>query len=229
MKGRFNIKRMIIGTLWTIVGTAGIGLGSACFRTASMGLDALGSLVTGTSQLTGFSYGNCQLGINLVILVIMLFAHREAIGIGTLVSMSGVGYVSDFGVWLIRDVFGLTDPGMIVRIIFLIPGLFFLGFGIALYMSPRLGTCPYDDIPVMLEMATKRKLPFVYGRILTDILAMILGVSFCLLADQSVLLVLGVGTVFNAVLTGPIIKFCRDHFTEKLVKRSMGVTTEGET
>ena len=212
MKGKM-IKRV----LYVILGTALLGVGSGCFRTAGLGMDALGSMILGISDFTGISYGSTQLMLNGFLLVVMFFLDRRNIGIGTVISMAGVGYVSDFVVWLLKDVAGFQPEGFL-RSVMLIPAMFFLSFGIAFYMTPALGTAPYDDVAVIIEGISKRRIKFQYARIITDVVSMGIGITFALLAGESVFRVLGVGTLVNALLTGPLIQICRKYFALPLMK-----------
>jgi uncharacterized membrane protein YczE len=85
-------------------------------------------------------------------------------------------------------------------------------------MTPALGTAPYDDVAVIIEGVSKHRIKFQYARIITDVVSMGIGITFALLAGESVFRVLGVGTLVNALLTGPLIQICRKYFALPLMK-----------
>lgn len=78
-------------------------------------------------------------------------------------------------------------------------------------MKTDLGISPYDSVALILEKVTNQKLPFHLARITSDITVTVICVLFCLLSGHSVGMVLGVGTVCNALLNGPLIRFFRKH------------------
>ena len=202
--------------IWMIIGNFLLGVGSGCFRIAELGLDAYSCLVLGCSDLTGISFGTTMLGLNLIFLVVMIFLDRKHIGAGTIMNLVMVGYVSDGTVWLVREVMGLS-PGGIGQTLFLIVGLLLVGLGIALYTTPNLGNSPYDDLAFIIEERSKHRIKFHYARIIGDLVSLLAGVVFALIAGQSVFRVAGIGTVCSAVLTGLIISFFKRHVTIPLV------------
>ncbi len=192
--------------LLMIGGISLIGIGVAFFRLAGFGVDPFTGMNLGISMFLNWSFGNWQLLANAVILVAVFFTARSCIGLGTLVNMVCVGYLADLICWLFLEVhFGLP-----ARVACLAAALFFLSFGVALYMKGDLGIAPYDSVAIVIETVTHQKIPFHYARILSDITVAIVGAIFCIAAGESLWQIIGIGTVCNALLNGPAIQMFRN-------------------
>ena len=124
-----------------------------------------------------------------------------------------VGYIADFICFLVNDVaqIHITMP---LRIIALILGQFMASMGVALYMTADMGVAPYDAVAIIIEKATKGKIPFHIARVSSDITVVMIGVLFCIIGKNSVWSIVGIGTIINACCNGPMIQF----FKEKVIK-----------
>ena len=140
-----------------------------------------------------------------LILAVVFFTVRSCIGLGTLVNMVCVGYIADFICWLVQEALTLT-LGIPVRILLLPAALLFASSGVALYMKADMGIAPYDSVAVVIETLTRERIPFHIARILSDVTVVVIGAGSCLMAGETVWLVIGVGTVCNAFLNGPAIQ-----------------------
>jgi len=96
-----------------------------------------------------------------------------------------------------------------VRAALLLPALLFASSGVALYMKGDMGIAPYDSVAVVVETLTRKWVPFHLARILSDVTVVVVGAVFCLLAGEPIWLVVGAGTVCNALLNGPAIQLFR--------------------
>ena len=105
---------------------------------------------------------------------------------------------------------------MVLRILALCLGTLFASLGVALYMIADMGLAPYDSVALIIEKLTKGKVPFQFARVASDITVIVIGVAFCLAADNNVWLIVGIGTIANALLNGPLIQFFRKRI-EKVV------------
>ncbi len=197
---KISIKRIIL----VFIGVALIGIGSTFLRISGMGTDPFGCMNIGVSGVIGIGYGTYQLIVNIVLLIPLFIFLRKGIGIGTFVNMIGVGYVSDFGVFLLGKI-GLTDESiadsLLIRIVFLIVALFIFCMGVAIYMECNLGIAPYDALGEMIPMWMKNKIKFSAARIITDIICVAIGFF-----TGSVV---GVATVITAFFTGPVVSMFR--------------------
>lgn len=198
------------------VGILFIGICVASFRLSAFGVDAFTCMNLGISGFLHMTFGTWQLIMNAAILVLVFFTARECIGAGTIVNMVCVGYMADFMCWLFQDVLSIqmTLP---LRIGALVTGSLFAGMGVALYMVAELGIAPYDSVAIIIEKKTNGRIPFQTARVISDVTVVIVGVVFCLMAHGNLWLIIGIGTICNALFNGPVIQFFKTHMAEPLM------------
>ena len=211
-------KNFIKRCVMMVVGILFIGICVGAFRLSAFGLDAFTCMNLGISGFLRMSFGTWQLIMNAAILALVFFTARRCIGAGTIVNMVGVGYMADFICWLFQEVWevNMTLP---LRVLALVTGSLFAGIGVAFYMAAEMGIAPYDSVALIIEKGTNGKIKFQYARVLSDITVVIVGVAFCLLSGGDLRLIIGIGTVCNALFNGPLIQFFKVHAAEPLLKK----------
>ena len=198
-----------------LLGILLIGICVTCYRLSEFGVDPFSGMNLGISGFIGWSFGNWQLVANILILVVVFFTVRHLIGPGPVINMVGVGYTADFLCWVVLDVLKV-EMTLPLRILALCLGTLFASLGVALYMIADMGLAPYDSVALIIEKLTKGKVPFQFARVASDITVIVIGVAFCLAAGNNVWLIVGIGTIANALLNGPLIQFFRKRI-EKVV------------
>ncbi|MCI9174455.1 MAG: hypothetical protein HFH49_05820 [Lachnospiraceae bacterium] len=193
-----------------------IGMCVASYRMSGFGVDPFSCMNLGVSGFVGMSFGTWQLIVNALLLVIVWFTVRSCIGLGTIVNMVFVGYTADFLCWVFLDQIGLTVT-MPLRIFLLAVGTLFASLGCACYMAAEMGIAPYDSVAFIVTKYTKDKVSFRAARVLSDLIVIAAGITFCLLAKNNIWEIVGLGTIVNACCNGPLIQFFRGKF-EKLLK-----------
>lgn len=208
----FFIKRVLM----MLIGILFIGICVGSYRLSAFGVDAFTCMNLGISGFLNMTFGTWQLIMNTAIFVVVLFTARECIGAGTIVNMIGVGYMADFICWLFQDILSIqmTLP---LRIGALILGSLFAGMGVAFYMVAEMGIAPYDSVAIIIEKKTKGRIPFQSARVLSDVTVVIIGVIFCLISHGDLWLIIGIGTICNALFNGPLIQFFKTHLAEPLL------------
>lgn len=193
-----------------ITGILFIGICVGAFRLSAFGVDAFTCMNLGISGFIHMSFGNWQLIMNGAILVLVFFTIRHCIGAGTIVNMVGVGYMADFICWLFQEALKV-EMVLPLRIGALVIGCLFAGLGVSFYMVAEMGIAPYDSVALIIEKWTQGKIPFQYARVVSDVTVVIIGVVFCLLSGGELRLIIGIGTICNALFNGPLIQFCKVH------------------
>ena len=180
-----------------MAGNLFIGICVGAYRLSAFGVDAFTCMNLGLSQFVGMTFGTWQLLVNVVILGLVFWKARGRIGPGTVVNMVGVP----------------------LRVAALMAGSVLSALGVALYITPELGTAPYDSLGLIVEDAAGGRVSFRSARVAIDVTAVVTGVVFCLLAGGELRLILGVGTVCNALFNGPMIQFFRTRVAEPVMNK----------
>ncbi|MCD8118329.1 MAG: hypothetical protein LUE29_02340 [Lachnospiraceae bacterium] len=133
------------------IGILLMGLMLSVLMKLNLGTDPYSCFVKGFSGQVGISYGNAQLLVQLVLFVFVVLFARNLIGIGMIANMVFLGYITDFGTYVL-DRFVAESAWEIaaVRYGLLIPALAVFIFGAALYMAVDLGMSPYDGMPFLI-------------------------------------------------------------------------------
>lgn len=181
-----------------------IGMCVASYRMSGFGVDAFSCMNLGVSGFLRMSFGTWQLLINAVLLLVVWFTIRHCIGPGTVVNMVCVGYTADFLCWLFLNRIGLQVT-MPLRILFLILGTLFASLGCACYMIADMGISPYDSVAFIITKYAHGKISFRFARVMSDVVVIVIGVGFCVMAHNSIWEIVGLGTIVNACLNGPLI------------------------
>lgn len=189
-------------------------LGVTLFLLADLGSDPFNVLVQGVfrtlSHITGWNFlthGYTHVGINLLIILILLFVDRTYIKPGTVFCMAFGGPIIDFFTALLGKYIhvGLPVP---VRLAVLAAGCIILAYGMTVVMKSDAGTGPNDLVAVAIS--EKRHFPFGITRTATDasfvVLGFILGGRF------------GIGTIVCVALVGMVAERFLP-VNEKLIKR----------
>ena len=206
-KGKNSIfKRCVM----MVTGIFFIGLCVGAYRLSGFGVDAFTCMNLGISGFLHMTFGTWQLIMNAGILVVVFFTVRQCIGAGTIVNMAGVGYMADFICWLFQEVLRV-EMTLPLRIVALLIGCIFAGLGVSFYMVAEMGIAPYDSVALIIEKTTDGKIPFQYARVISDVAVVIVGIVFCLLSGGNLWLIIGIGTICNALFNGPLIQFFKVH------------------
>lgn len=205
---KYNVKRF----LFMLLGNYCIGLASAIFRTADFGTDPFTCMNLGISSHLPISYGTFQMLVNIVLFIPVTILARESFGIGGIVNMFGIGYISDFMVFVFSR-FGLSINAIHayvpLRVAMVFLALMILGFGCGVYMECNMGASPYDMIPQIIENRTKGRFRFKWARVMDDLICLTIG----FLTGARVQF----ATIIVAFGTGPLFAFFREHVAKKLL------------
>lgn len=211
----FFLKRCIM----MLTGILFIGVCVGAFRLSAFGVDAFTCMNLGISGFLHMSFGTWQLIMNAGILVVVFFTVRHCIGAGTIVNMVGVGYMADFICWLFQKALKV-EMTLPLRTAALIIGCVFAGLGVSFYMVAEMGIAPYDSVAIIIEEVTKGRIQFQYARVLSDVTVVITGVVFCLMSGGNLWLIIGIGTICNALFNGPLIQFFKAHVAQPIMNSS---------
>lgn len=174
-------------------------LGVSLFLLSDLGSDPFNVFVQGlyrtldrTLALSWLSHGRTHVAVSLLIILVLLFADRTYIKIGTALCMLFGGPIIDFFSALLAPL--LVGAGLPVRLCLLVAGCVILAFGMTIVIRSDAGTGPNDLVALVLS--EKRGWPFSWTRVCVDALFALLGF---LLGG-----VVGAGTLVCMFLVGPV-------------------------
>ena len=206
--------------LMSLAGVCICAVSVGIFKIAAFGVDPFQSLMSGLDNLIPIPFGTLYVLVNLVLLVFSLLADRRNIGIATFINLFLLGYITQFTYEWLQIL--LPDPSLPVRSLCLVVGIVVICFGSSLYMTANLGVSTYDAVAIVLSRKWKWG-QFQYVRICCDLVCVLLGTGFFLLAGGTVAqipTIAGVGTVITAFFMGPLIQFFCDRVAIPFLEKS---------
>lgn len=209
MKQQFSDPVQRRRNLVMLFGILCIGIAVGFYRLGCLGVDAGTCMVLGISFLAGMTHGTMNVIVNVLILLVMVCYMRRIIGAGTIINFLLVGYIADFVCWFIQEICSVGDD-LWIRLIWFGIAICLSTFGAAIYIDADKGIAPYDALSLMLQKKCP-KLSFRFARVIVDVTSVMIGVACCLLAGRNLSLVIGLGTVVTAFLTGYIVHFFRQN------------------
>ena len=184
-----KLRRVVM----TIAGVTASGVAVGFFNYSAFGMDPFQVLAHGLWNLTPIGYGTFYTIFSLFLLIFTLIMDRKKIGLGTVINMFLLGYITEFFSWLFATLF--PGGGFFFRLLMLFIGITIMCLGAALYFTANMGVSVYDAIALCLSERTPIK--FQYCRMGSDIICVIIGFIF---GAQ-----VGLGTVITMFFTGPLI------------------------
>ena len=219
IKDMFAQHNMVKRVVMTVISIIVMGFGIALFNVSGFGVDPFTSMNMNISSTLGIGYGTYQLIVNAVIIVfVVIVAHRGLIGVGTVINMVGVGYSCEFFSGLIAP---HISNSLAVRICLLAAGIIVLCFSCSLFFVSNIGVGPYDSLSFMLSQFTH--IHYKWLRVMTDIAVIIIGLvvsgglTSLLKGDISGVKNIGIGTIITAFMMGPLVNFFSKHITSKIL------------
>ncbi len=199
---KINVRETIIRLLLLFLGLIIAHLGVTLFLLADLGADPFNVLIQGLRLLvikTGLSptHGTAHMCVCFLIVIILLFADRKYVKLGTLVCMFCGGPIIDFFTLILQGL-GISQAGLVIKIIVLVLGCGILASGMSLVIRSEAGTGPNDLVAVVISEKSGWRFSIV--RIVTDVLFVLIGF---LLGGK-----FGIGTVICAFLVGPVAERC---------------------
>ena len=145
-------------------------------------------------------------------LIAVLLLDRHYIGVATFINLFLTGYNVDFSQHTISRL--CTEPGLVLRVVFLAVGVVLMCFASSLYMTADLGVSVYDAIPIVIS--NRKGWPFKFVRISSDLVCVAIG-TVCVLAGAVGAPLPGLGTIITAFFMGPLVDFFNRKFSRPLL------------
>lgn len=210
------VKRVVLSFISIII----MGFGISLFSVSGFGVDPFTSMNMNVASTLGIGFGTYQMIVNAVILLyVVIVAHRGLVGIGTAINMIGCGYACEFFQNLIQPIVK-SHYTFAVRIPLLLFGIVTLCFACSLFFTANVGVGPYDALGFMLSRGIKLKYKWV--RVITDITVIIIGLVVSGGLDAifhgnfAEIKNIGIGTIITAFCMGPLVNAFNKHVSAKI-------------
>lgn len=184
--------------LAALVGVLLIGIGVAFNNCTGLGNDSVGIVYDGIRVFFGLSQSQLDWVSNAVnggILVLLLFAGRKYVSVGTLVYFVPYGMCINIGNKLYEILVKAEGPG--TQIAFSAAGCFLLYLGVAMFITMDIGVDPFTGVVLLLAEKTGKEFRTV--KMIFDFVMIILGWS---LGGRA-----GMVTIVTALTAGPCIQY----------------------
>lgn len=204
--GFFEKKHFWPRLVITVMAVIIMGFCLSWLLLVDLGTDPCTVMNNSIAKTIGWSLGNWQATLNIILLIIVVIFGGRNLGFGTLANMFLVGYSIDFFSWIWAKIVpeGLFDS-TVVKIVVLVPAIVVFVFAVAVYMDMNMGTAPYDALSIIISKRLP-KVPFKVVRIIFDAIVTMIGILFGG--------TLGIVTVLMVLALGPVIEW-----VSKLISR----------
>lgn len=210
------VKRVVL----SLISIAVMGFGISMFSLSGFGVDPFTSMNMNVASAVGMGFGTYQLIVNLIILVfVIVVAHRGLVGVGTVFNMVGSGYTCEFFQNLFSPIVK-EHYTYALRVPLLAVGIITLCFACSLFFTANVGVGPYDALGFMLSHSTR--LEYKWMRVLTDITVVLIGLAASggltsiVQGNISEVKNIGIGTLITAFCMGPLINFFNKYASAKI-------------
>ena len=182
------MKHFLFRLLNMVIGLVLFALGIVTTVKANIGFPPWDVFHVGLSETLGLTFGITSMVVGMVILVVVVLMG-EKIGLGTIVNIVVIGIFIDIIIFV--DIIQ-TPENLVLGILMLILGLFFVSIGSYFYIGSGFGTGPRDGLMVVLTKRTK--LPVGICRSAVELLVTVVG---WLLGGM-----VGIGTLISVIGIG---------------------------
>lgn len=189
-------KDLITKIIFLILGLIHIGVGASLFVLSNIGSDPFNVFMQGISNHTILTIGMANSMVSFIWFVIIFFASRKYIRLGTVFAVLILGPMTDLAMFIFSPIINSQLP-LSIRVVTMLIGCNIIALGVAVVYNVNLGMVPNDIMSVMI--AEKTNFQFRWVRITYDVSIVVIG---SLMGG-----VFGVGTIVCAILTGPLIQF----------------------
>lgn len=198
-----------------LIGIMVMSFGIALMITADLGSAPWDVLHIGLTNRFGLTIGSWTIIMGFLLLMLATLITKEWPRLGAYLNMVFVGVFVDFFLILLS-----TPSSLVVQSCMLVFGIFIMGFGIGIYISPKCGAGPRDS--VMLAISQKTGASVARVRIFMEVLVLIVGWG------------LGgpvfIGTILFSVLIGHVtgfsINYCQKWMDARKRKLERGIRVE---
>lgn len=186
-----KINRLLFHLMISSMSAMILGFGCVFFVQASLGSDAMTTLMNGMEITLGCTLSQCNLIINVVMILLAFLIERKQIGIGSIL----YPIVSSQGISLGFQWIPMLSGYM--QIVGYLCGIILLSLAIAIASKTDCGKNPYDAL--CFAIMNHRKVKYNLIRSVLDAFMLVIGI---ILGGTY-----GIGTLFGVLLIGTVAMY----------------------
>lgn len=220
MKDMFTQHNMVKRVVLSFISIIIMGFGISLFSVSGFGVDPFTSMNMNVASTLGIGFGTYQLIVNAIILLyVIIVAHRGLVGVGTVFNMVGCGYSCEFFQSMIQPLVN-EHYTYALRVPLLLIGIVTLCFACSLFFTANIGVGPYDALGFMLSRGIKLEHKWV--RVITDVTVILIGLvisgglNAILSGNFNEVKNIGIGTIITAFCMGPLINVFNKNVSAKI-------------
>jgi len=200
--------KIIIRTLFYLIGLLFLTLGISLAIKAGLGASAWDALAVGESKTFGLSVGNWIIINSSILLFVNAFLQKKRPEWLAAITFILIGRFLDF--WLTVESEHLFDSNMVTRYIQLVLAILSMTIGIAVYLQAKFPLSPIDDL--MISLNKRFGVSLGVAKTIGEVFALVL--AFLLKGP------IGIGTVLITFSIGPILQRLRGPIEKLYIKLS---------
>lgn len=208
MLKKMDIRKCLIA----VVGILMVGIGVAFNAMAQLGNDPVGIFYDGMRSALGLTQEQLGLAsnlVNIVLTIVLFFAGRKYLNLGTLIYIIPYGMCVDLGTFLYSKIF--VSGELFGRIVASAAGCLLLYTGVALFVAVEIGLDPMTGVAMVVRDVLKwdfKKAKWLFDGVMT-LIGFALGGT------------LGVITILTAITAGPMIQWISGYVKKAIDKNAV--------
>ena len=205
MLNKIDMRKCLIA----VVGILLVGIGVSFNAMAHLGNDPVGIFYDGIRNALGLTAEQLGLAsniVNIVLVVVLIFAGRKYLNLGTVIYIIPYGLCVDLGTFLYSKIF--VADALWCQIAGSVAGCLLLYTGVALFIAVDIGLDPMTGVAMVVRDTLKwdfKKAKWLFDGVMT-LLGFLLGGT------------LGVVTILTAITAGPMIQWISGYVRKAIDK-----------
>ncbi len=193
MKEKFSFRQFVVKNFWKkfwlmTVSIILMGFFISFLIQVGWGTDPASFMNLNIAHAIGWTFGNWQLTMYMLMFIIEIVFAPKSIGFGTIFNMVLIGYSSDFFCWLWKGnglAAFISEGPFAVKLAVFVPSIICFVIVAAIYMNAKMGLSPYDGC-AKLFAGLLPKVPFFIMRIVFDVSCVVIGFVASRLAPDGI-------------------------------------------
>ncbi len=190
-------KRMITNIILYFFAVNFTALGISLIVYSNSGMGVWDAFTMGLSRYLNFTFGRTMILVGAGIFLVTSILDKKLLPVMSIITVFIVGTLVD--IWGLHVFTNTIAKNYSIYFV----GVIIFSFGLALNIASKIQPAPYEQLPLTITKITKKNYKIV--RITTDLLVVLM--AFIISIPFNDFSQFGIGTIFSAILVGPLLAF----------------------